>query len=63
MSILTIGAAGITTVLLAVWLKGVRARVCPLYGAGSTDTLYDLRYRTSGGDFRCHETSGRIYQN
>ena len=25
MSILTIGAAGITAVLLAVWLKGVRA--------------------------------------
>ena len=34
MSILTIGAAGITAVLLAVWLKE-SGQVYPLYGAGA----------------------------
>lgn len=59
MSILTIGAAGITAVLLAVWLKGVRAEYA-LYmvlgaqilfmicGTGRLEVILDAMRRLEG---------------
>ena len=56
MSILTIGAAGITAVLLAVWLKGVRAEYALymvlgaqiLCGTGRLEVILDAMRRLEG---------------